>query len=91
MSEEQLKSFLDTVKNDENLHEKLKAAKSAEEVESIAIEHGHEFSTDGFNKLSDEELEGVAGGGNVAQQTQTFGPTNTCCEKNCGSGYPGYS
>ena len=94
MSFEKLKDFLEIVKNNGKLHEKLKSAQSAEEVEKIANEHGHEFSTHGFNNLSDKELESVAGGGcstcmgdSVAQQTQSFGPTNTCCHKNCGSGY----
>ena len=63
MSQEQLKAFLAKVKGDSNLQEKLKAAKSPDEVVSIAQEHGHEFSADKFSQLSEEELEGVAGGG----------------------------
>ena len=63
MSEEQLKAFLAKVKGDSNLQEKLKAAKSPEDVVGIAKEHGHEFTADKFSQLSEEELEGVAGGG----------------------------
>ncbi len=63
MSEEQLKAFLAKVKGDSNLQKALQSAKSADEVVSIAKEHGHQFSADKLGKLSDEELEGVAGGG----------------------------
>ena len=62
MSLEQLKAFLAKVKGDSNLQEKLKAAKSPEEVVSIAKEHGHEFTTDKLTELSEDEIEGVAGG-----------------------------
>ncbi|CAE22305.1 conserved hypothetical protein [Prochlorococcus marinus str. MIT 9313] len=62
MSEEQLKAFLEKVKADTSLKEKLKAAKSPEDVVGIAKEHGHEFTADKISQLSEEELEGVAGG-----------------------------
>ena len=62
MSEKQLKAFLEKVKADTNLQEKLKAAKSPEDVVGIAKEHGHEFTADKITELSEEELEGVAGG-----------------------------
>ena len=62
MSEEQLKAFLEKVKADTSLQEKLKAAKSPEDVVGIAKELGHEFTADKFTQLSKEELEGVAGG-----------------------------
>ena len=63
MSKEQLKAFLAKVKGDSKLQEKLKAAKSPEDVVGIAKEHGHEFTADKITALSEEELEGVAGGG----------------------------
>ena len=59
---EQLKAFLEKVKGDTSLQEKLKAAKSPEDVVGIAKEHGHEFTADKITELSEEELEGVAGG-----------------------------
>ena len=62
MSEEQLKAFITKVKGDSNLQEKLKAAESPDEVASIAKEHGHEFTADKISLLSDEQLEGLAGG-----------------------------
>ena len=62
MSLEQLKAFLAKVKKDSNLQEKLKAAKSPEDVVGIAKEHGHEFTADKITELSNEELESMAGG-----------------------------
>ena len=66
MSEEQLKAFLEKVKGDSSLQEKLKAAADANAVSAIAKEAGFSISTDDINKaqseLSDEELEGVSGG-----------------------------
>ena len=63
MSLGQLKAFLEKVKGDSSLQEKLKGTKSPDEVVSIAKEHGHEFTADKINQLSEEELEGVSGGG----------------------------
>ena len=62
MSEEQLKAFLEKVKDDPSLQEKLKAAKSPEDVVGIAKEHGHEFTAEKIRTLSAKELEAVAGG-----------------------------
>ena len=63
MSLEQLRAFLEKVKGDTTLQEKLKAAKSPDDVVEIAKDHGHEFTADKISQLSEEELEGVAGGG----------------------------
>ena len=68
MTLDQLKAFLEKVKGDSNLQEKLKAAKSPEDVVSIAKEHGHEFNSDHLSELSEEELEGVAGGATVVRR-----------------------
>ena len=62
MSQEQLKAFLAKVKGDTSLQDRLKTAKSQDEVVSIAKEHGHDFGTEHVSQLSEEELEGVAGG-----------------------------
>ena len=62
MSEEQLKAFIAKAKDDQFIQEKLKAAKSTEDVVAIAKDHGHEFTADKITELSEEELEGVAGG-----------------------------
>ena len=63
MSEEQLEAFIAKAKNDQSIQDKLKAAKSTEDVVAIAKDHGHEFTADKLTELSEEELEGVAGGG----------------------------
>ena len=68
MSEEQLKAFLEKVKGDTSLQEKLKAAADANAVAAIAKEAGFSISADDLttkaqSELSDKELEGVAGGG----------------------------
>ena len=63
MSEEQLKAFIAKAKDDQSIQAKLKSAKTLEEVVAIAKEHGHEFTADTITALSEEELEGVAGGG----------------------------
>ena len=66
MSEEQLKAFLEKVKADMSLQEKLKAAADSDAVVSIAKEAGFSISIGDIkaqqSELSDEELEGVAGG-----------------------------
>ena len=62
MSEEQLKAFIAKAKNDQSIQEKLKAAKSPKDIVAIAKDHGHEFTADKITELSEEELEGVAGG-----------------------------
>ncbi|ABM79475.1 Nif11-like leader peptide family natural product precursor [Prochlorococcus marinus] len=66
MSEEQLKAFLEKVKADTSLQEKLKAAADANAVAAIAKESGFSISVEDINKaqseLSDKELEGVSGG-----------------------------
>ena len=51
MSLEQLKAFLAKVKGDSNLQEKLKAAKSIEDIVGIAKEHGHEFTADEYTAM----------------------------------------
>ena len=66
MSEEQFKVFLEMVKGDTSLQEKLKAAQSPEDVLAIAKEHGHEFTADKITELSEEELEVVSGGANTS-------------------------
>jgi len=70
MSEEQLKAFLEVVKADAGLQEQLKAAGDADAVVAIAKAAGFVISADELNskaeisrEISEEELEGVAGGG----------------------------
>ena len=67
MSEEQLKAFIEKVKADSSLQERLKSASDADAVVEIAKEAGLSISADDLKKaqseISEEELEGAAGGG----------------------------
>ena len=67
MSEEQLKAFLEKVKGDTTLQEQLKAAADTDAVVAIAKDAGFSISADDLknaqSEVSEEELEGVAGGG----------------------------
>ena len=69
MSEEQLKAFLEKVKADTSLQEKLKAAADANAVAAIAKEAGFAITAEDIQSmqsstdLSDDELDGVAGAG----------------------------
>ena len=80
MSEEQLKAFIEKVQGDDSLQEKLKAAKSPEDVVGIAKEQGYEFTADRINQLSEEELEGVVGG-----QVTGSAAIGICCYSPTGS------
>ena len=69
MSEEQLKVFIEKVKTDTSLQEKLKAAASPEAAIEIAKDAGFSITAEDIQsmqsatvELSDEELEGAAGG-----------------------------
>jgi predicted ribosomally synthesized peptide with nif11-like leader len=82
MSEEQLKAFLEKVKADTSLQEKLKAATDANAVAAIAKEAGFSISADDLakaqSKLSEDELEAVAGGTPV-QWWNAFTSKHTDC------------
>ena len=69
MSEEQLKAFLEKVKADTSLQEKLNGAADADAVAEIAKEAGFAITAEDIQSMqsapgevSDEELEGAAGG-----------------------------
>ena len=67
MSEEQLKAFLEKVKADTSLQEKLKAAASPEAAIEIAKAAGFTIATEDMQSMqsdvvSDEMLESAAGG-----------------------------
>ena len=67
MSEEQLKAFIEKVKADTSLQEKLKAASDVDAVVAIAKVAGFTITTEDLNShrqnlTSDDELEGAAGG-----------------------------
>ena len=66
MSEKQLKDFLEAVKANPGLREKLKAAAEPDVVVAIAKAAGFNISNEEIEKaqarVEDEELEDVAGG-----------------------------
>ena len=66
MSEEQLKAFLEAVKADAGLQEKLKGAADVDAVVAIAKAAGFIISAEELKsaqaELSDEEVEGAFGG-----------------------------
>ena len=85
MSEEQLKAFIAKVQGDTSLQEKLKAASDADEVVAIAKAAGFVISAEDIQsmqsatELSDDELEGVAGGGYMPTIDNTCGCSNHTC------------
>ena len=84
MSEEQLKSFLEKVKTDTSLQEKLKAAADSDAALAIAKEAGFAITAEDIQsmqsattELSDDELEEVSGGFALRLlQKQSIGCTN---------------
>ena len=70
MSVEQLKAFVEKVKSDTSLQEKVKAAASPEAAIEVAKAAGFSITSEDIQsmqsgteeELSDEQLEGVAGG-----------------------------
>ncbi|QNI54218.1 nif11-like leader peptide domain protein [Synechococcus sp. BIOS-E4-1] len=82
MPEEQLKTFLEQVKVDTSLQEKLKAAADADAVLLIAKEAGFMISADDWKnaQISEEELEGIAGGSQIScEVTLCVLPPTICC------------
>ena len=78
MSEEQLKAFLDKVKEDNSLQEKLKVAANSDAVVAIAKEAGFVIFADDLTKaqsemlgISEDQLKGVAGGGKYSELNAT--------------------
>ena len=82
MSQEQLKAFLEKVKADTELQEKLNGAVDSDAVVEIAKAAGFSITAEDIQsiqsstvELSDEELEGAAGG----QRPWTERPTWAMC------------
>ena len=62
MSEEQLKAFWEAIQADTALQQKLQGVTDPDAVAEIAKEAGFAISADKITELSEEDLEGVAGG-----------------------------
>jgi predicted ribosomally synthesized peptide with nif11-like leader len=89
MSEEQLSTLLAKLKDDAGLQEKLKGAADLDAAEAIAKEAGFdvskadwiEYQAKKTLELSDQELEGVAGG---EKSQETCGACPTMPNAGCG-------
>ena len=75
MSSEQLQLFIEKVKSDNDLAEKLKGVQSDEQVIAIAKELGFTITNDALESLfpeeqdlTEEQLEAVAGGFGFSQE-----------------------
>ena len=83
MSEEQLKAFWEAIQTDPSLQEKLRASTDADSIASIAKEAGFEISAEEIKRaqseLSDEQLDGVAGGLTLCSPVTGEGG----CKQNC--------
>ena len=87
MSEEQLNAFLEKVKADTKLQEKLNGAADADAVVEIAKAAGFSITAEDIRsmqsesvELSDEELEGAAGGW---RRTGICGGGGGSCQTRC--------
>ena len=80
MSEEQLKAFLEKVKADTSLQEKLDGAADSDALVEIAKEAGFSITAEDMQsptvELSDVELEGAAGVDVLA--TRLYNPYISC-------------
>ena len=81
MTQEQLKAFIAKVQADPSLQEQLKA--EGADVVAIAKAAGFSITTEDLNShrqgVSDDELEGVAGGWISVAYTNYCSPTLDCC------------
>ena len=86
MSEEQLKAFLEKVKADNILQDKIKAAADADAVIAIAKEAGFMISSDDLknaqSEISANELEAAAGGGWCPGNSLYSSPLPMCLPTN---------
>ena len=88
MSEEQLKAFLEKIKGDTSLQEKLKAAADSDAILAIAKEAGFGISSDDLFKaeseIQDAELEAATGGWEPSTIDGWIwnGRTGNCCRQN---------
>ncbi|MAJ62118.1 MAG: hypothetical protein CBC48_20590 [bacterium TMED88] len=82
MSEEKLRAFIEKVKSDKRLQEKLKAVADPNSIALIAKEAGFEIPAESFaeaqSEVSDKELETIAGGWKLEDGFCTIGFALTC-------------
>ena len=59
MSLNQLKEFIQEIKNNKNLYEKVSKVGTAEDIASIAHTHGYEFTGNELKAIKNEDLKGI--------------------------------
>jgi len=83
MSQEDLQKFLEAVRQDSSLQQELSKAGDAEAVVAMAQAAGYSISAKEFEQaqaaLSDEELEGIAGGSRAHRYAHRKHHTSTWC------------
>ena len=91
MSDEQLKAFLEKLKADTSLQEKLNGAADADAVVEIAKEAGFAITAEDIQSMqsetvgvSDEELEGAAGGNVVSWGVWIYCVVRAIESRRCG-------
>ena len=65
MSKENLEQFMKQIDSSEDLQSRIGDEIAGDDLVALGAEHGYEFSVEelsGLGELSDQELEGVAGG-----------------------------
>jgi predicted ribosomally synthesized peptide with nif11-like leader len=81
MTEAELRSFIEKLKSDSALHEKIGQARDAKSFAAVAAEAGFDISADWLDmeraKLSEAELEGIG-----VRGTTTF--ISQPCRPSCG-------
>ena len=86
MTQEQLTAFITNAKGNTSLQEKLKDAVDVDAIAAITRKLGFSISAGDLkiaqSKLSDKELEGVAGSGGDWKVTQTW--QGGTCLRECG-------
>ena len=89
MSEEQLKAFLEKVKDDTALREKIKSVSDVDAVLAIAKETGFAITADDIqsmkssSELSEDELEKATGGGwSIYKCAPKVNPCQVSCTNN---------
>ena len=86
MSEEQLKAFWEAIQSDPALQQKLQGVTDSGAIVEIAKEAGFTISAEELQKaqeeLSDEELDGVAGGG-CGNADGDWRPAMSGCGNSC--------
>ena len=75
MSKENLEQFMKQIDSSEDLQSRIGDEIAGDDLVALGAEHGYEFSVEelsGLGELSDQELEGVAGGAAYIKRGRRF-------------------